>query len=324
MENLLDAWSEFLVGKRKKPDVQTFKQNLLEHVRMLHDDLVGHRYQHGAYYHFRITDPKPRDIHKATVRDRLLHHAIHRKLYPLFDQVFIADSFSCRVEKGTHKAMDRFRAFVRQVSKNDTRTCWALKLDIRKFFASIDHDLLLSILYQRIPDLELMSLFERIIDSFHGNEHGKGIPLGNLTSQLFANVYLNALDQFVKHDLRCKYYIRYADDFVVLSEDRDWLVKQLPKIDTFLWDMLRLLLHPKKIELRTFASGVDFLGWNHWPSHRTLRTVTKERMFRRLLQKPTEPVFGSYSGLLQHGNAQKIENELKNTRWFFSREMNLV
>ncbi len=320
MENLLDAWGEFLVGKRKKSDVQAFKENLLENIRALHDDLVAYRYRHGIYYHFTITDPKPRDIHKATVRDRLLHHAIHRKLYPFFDRVFIADSFSCREEKGTHRAMDRFRDFVRSVSRNDTRTCWVLKLDIRKFFASIDHDVLLSILYSRVSDLSTMWMFERIVSSFTGTRPGKGLPLGNLTSQLFANVYMNELDQFVKHRLRAKRYIRYADDFVLLHEDREVLIHQLHQIEIFLWEALRLRLHPKKIELRTVASGVDFLGWIHFSDHRVLRKATRDRMFRRLTEKSTKQVFSSYSGLLRHGNAQTLSDELINVYWMFADE----
>ncbi len=317
MENLLCAWKEFLVGKQKKPDVQVFKENLLENIRLLHEDLVSYRYRHEAYYHFRMTDPKPRDIHKASVRDRLLHHAIHRKLYPLFDRVFAADSFSCRVEKGTHKAMNRFRHFARSVSRNGTRTCWALKLDIRKFFANIDHSVLLSILYRRIPDLRVMWLLERVVSSYTGIDRDKGLPLGNLTSQLLANVYLNELDQFVKHRLRAKHYIRYADDFVLLSHDRLWLVEKLERINEFLNETLHLQLHPKKIELRTIASGVDFLGWIHFLDYRVLRTVTKYRMFRRLTEKPTEQVFSSYSGLLQHGNARRVTDKLVNTYWMF-------
>ena len=290
-------------------------KKLFENIQNIHSDLAAHLYRHGAYYHFRIADPKSRDIHKATVRDRLVHHAIHRKLYPLYDCVFIADSFSCRVEKGTHRAMNRFRKFERSVNINHTRTCWVLKLDIRKFFASIDHDILLSILYKRIPDLQLMWLFERVISSFSCNEFGKGIPLGNLTSQLFANVYMNELDQFVKRELHWKHYIRYADDFVLMSDDRNALFRQLSLIEKFLWDSLRLQLHPKKIQLRTVASGIDFLGWNHFSHHRILRVVTKQRMFRRITEKPKEQIFSSYQGLLSHGNAYALQQKLANEFW---------
>lgn len=315
MKNVLEAWGEFLAGMRRKSDVQAYKQNILENIRELHEDLVAHRYRHGAHHHFRISDPRPRDIHKATVRDRVLHHAIYRKLYPLFDRVFIADSFSCQVNKGTHKAMKRFHDFSRSVSRNHTQTCRVLKLDIRKYFASIDRDIFLLTLYSRIPDLRLMSVFERIVSSFSSSETGKSLPLGNLTSQLFANVYLNELDRFVKRRLRAKYYIRYADDFVILSPDRDILLSQLSRIEQFLWEQLRLKLHPKKIELRTIASGIDFLGWKHFLSHRVLRTATKHRMLHRILQKSIESVFASYSGMLCQGNARNLNRELANWYW---------
>jgi retron-type reverse transcriptase len=319
-ENLLGAWSEFLAGKRKKPDVQKFKEHLIENVRELHVDLVEHRYVHGKYYHFRITDPKPRDIHKASVRDRLLHHALYRVLYPFFDPLFIADSFSCRMGKGTHAAMKRFHIFARSVSRNHTQTCWVLKMDVRKFFANIDHDVLLSLLYRRVHCLQIMWLFEQVISSFPAGGVEKGLPLGNLTSQLFANVYMDELDQFVKHRLHAKQYIRYADDFVILSTDRQWLTEQLPKIEDFLWQRLRLNIHPKKIELKTIASGVDFLGWVHFPDHRVLRTVTKKRMKRRVAEKPEESTLRAYTGLLRHGNAEKLTDEVENMYWMFGKK----
>jgi hypothetical protein len=166
-----------------------------------------------------------------------------------------------------------------------------------------------------------MWLFERIISSFSSGVSGTGLPLGNLTSQLFANVYMNEFDQFVKHRLRAKHYIRYADDFVLLSEKRDWLIACLEHIDMFLREALRLQLHPKKIGLRTLSSGVDFLGWNHFEQHRILRAVTRQRMFRRCSERPTEPVYTSYFGLLAHGNANNIEDTLANQYWLLSEKM---
>ncbi|MFA6018111.1 MAG: reverse transcriptase/maturase family protein [Patescibacteria group bacterium] len=318
LENLFAAWEEFLCGKRKKLDVLKFKDNLLENITLLHDDLITHRYVHGAYYHFIVTDPKRRDIHKALVRDRLLHHAIHRKLYPLFEKIFIADSFSCRIGKGTHRAMNRFRVFHRKVSRNDTRTCWVLKLDVRKFFASIDHNVLLSLLHSRILDLELMWLFEQIISSFPTSKFPSGLPLGNLTSRLFANVYLHELDTFVKYQLKAEYYVRYADDFVLLSSSRDALILLLERIQIFLQDQLCLSLHPRKIELCTTGSGIDFLGWVHFPKHRILRTVTKHRAFTQLRNCSEDSVFQSYRGMMQHGNAFDVQQDLINEYWMLS------
>lgn len=307
IENLLDAWREFLKGKRRKNDVREFSRFLMHHVLKLHTDLKEKMYEHGGYTEFKISDPKPRDIHKALVRDRLLHHAIYRQLYPLFDRTFTADSYSCRKDKGTHRAMDRFLSFARKVSKNNTRTCWILKCDIRKFFASIDQAILMEIVSSYISDKDTLWLIGKVVQSFSSTEEGKGLPLGNLTSQLLVNVYMNEFDQFAKHKLKAKYYIRYADDFVFLSEDRDWLTSLLPEIESFLRDRLRLKLHPKKVSISTFSAGVDFLGWTHFPDHRVLRTVAKKRMMRRIqnLDKQIETT-ESYRGLLSHGNTYKL------------------
>ena len=279
----------------------------MANVLALHRDLVSGSYRHGGYEHFKINDPKPRDIHKATVRDRLVHHAIYRNLYPFFDRTFIADSYSCREGKGTHKAMDRFRTFARKVSRNDTRTCWVLKCDIRKFFASIDQLILIGLLEERIPDGRTIALLRCVIESFHSTVPGKGLPLGNLTSQLLVNVYMNEFDRFVKHELKAKHYIRYADDFVLLSSDRAELLALLPRIRSFLHEHLKIDLHPRKVSIETLASGVDFLGWVHFPDHRVLRTATKRRMFRNLQGEPSEATVASYRGMLRHGNAKKLE-----------------
>jgi RNA-directed DNA polymerase len=307
VENLLSAWEEFLRGKRKKKDVQEFELRLMDNILTLHRDLADKTYHHGPYHAFKISDPKPRDIHKATVRDRLLHHALYRTLYPFFDKTFIPHSYSCRRRKGTHAAMNRFQAFAYKVSRNRARTCFVLKCDIKKFFASIDQRILLDLLSQYIPDDQVIALLRDVVESFSSTERGKGLPLGNLTSQLLVNVYMNQFDQFVKHRLKAKYYIRYADDFVILSNDKAQLEQLIPRITEFLWANLRLTLHPDKVSIQTFASGVDFLGWVHFPDHRVLRTTTKHRMFRRL-ESSTASVASaeSYLGMLTHGNAMKL------------------
>ena len=246
----------------------------MDNITELSTALQNHTYRHGLYQAFAIHDPKPRSIHKASVRDRLLHHAIYRILYPFFDRTFITDSYSCRIGRGTHKALNRFREFGYAVSKNGTRTCWILKCDIRKFFASVDRDVLRNILRIYIPDADILWLLDQVISSFYSTGPGKGLPLGNLTSQLLANIYMNEFDQFVKHRIKARHYIRYADDFSIFSEDRDWLEALMPKIAAFLKYKLKLELHPHKVSIGTFASGVDFLGWVHFGDHRVLRTAT--------------------------------------------------
>lgn len=309
VENLLVAWKEFIRGKRRRPDVQEFSLRLMDNIFELHADLANHTYRHGPYQAFAINDPKPRSIHKAPVRDRLLHHAIYRTLYPFFDRAFIADSYSCRIGKGTHKAIGRFRELGYAASKNDTRTCWVLKCDIKKFFASVDQEILLGILREHISDKCIIWLLDGVIRSFHSADPGKGLPLGNLTSQLFANVYMSEFDRFAKHKLKAKCYIRYADDFVILSERREWLANLIPQIADFLQTRLKLELHPYKVFIKTLSSGVDFLGWTHFPDHRVLRRTTKRRMMKRLRENKLPATLGSYLRLLKYGNTNKVKAE---------------
>lgn len=371
VENISNAWEEFIRGKRQKLDVRAFHARLMDNIVELHEDLVNKTYIHGSYESFYINDPKRRHIHKASVRDRLLHHAIYRILYPFFDHTFIADSFSCRVNKGTHAALERFKRMGYQVSRNNTLTCWILKCDIKKFFASIDQRILLHILEQYIPDNDILWLLKNIIISFKSQlpmlwipaflpavatlaalqagagttdqnqmhkgwvpafagrtplHYGtgspvepwmtpRGLPLGNLTSQLLVNIYMNEFDQFVKHKLKVRHYIRYADDFVFLSEDKEWLEDLLPQVELFLKDRLHLTMHPDKVFLKTLASGVDFLGWVHFPNHRVLRSATKRRMWRRIGENPREATMQSYLGLLEHGNTNKTREAVLQRYW---------
>lgn len=284
--------------------------NLMDNILDLHQELKNKTYKHGAYYAFNISDPKPRSIHKALVRDRLLHHALYRQLYPFFDNIFIADSYSCRENKGTHKAIGRFKEFCRQASFGQTKTLHILKCDIRKFFASIDQAVLVRILDEYIADKDIVDLLREIIGSFSAVREGVGLPLGNLTSQLLVNIYMNRFDQFVKHRLKAKYYIRYADDFVVISQDKKWLEEVLKEMGIFLKTELRLELHPDKVYVKTLASGVDFLGWVHFPYHRVLRTATRRKMFRRLAETDKEETRQSYLGMLSHGNAKKLASKI--------------
>lgn len=316
LDNLLSAWREFLRGKRNKKDVQEFSLNLMDNIIQLHNELSSNLYNHGGYQSFWVFDPKPRHIHKASVKDRLLHHAIYRILYPFFDRTFASDSFSCRNDKGTHKAMNKFRSFAYQVSQNNTQTCWVLKCDIRKFFDNIDHQILINILKSYIADERIVRLLENIIKSFEKSP-GKGLPLGNLTSQLFVNIYMNEFDQFIKHNLKIKHYVRYADDFLALSYIKEPLIELIPKIKEFLENNLKLTLHPNKVFIKTLTSGIDFLGWIHFFDHRVLKTIVKKRIFRRYNKLGVDrpmicymPMLQSYLGLLRHGNTNIIKSEL--------------
>ena len=306
VDNLLLAWQEFIKGKRNRMDVQVFSFNLTDNLLSLHYDLATHKYKHGDYQAFKISDPKPRIIHKASVCDRLLHRAVYRILCPFFDRIFIADSFSCRNDKGTHRAINRLREFSHLVSQNNTKTCWILKCDIKRFFASIDQDILVDILRKHIGGESILNLLKEIIFSFKPN----GLPLGNLTSQLFANIYLNEFDQFVKHKLRVKHYVRHADDFVILLDDKNYLENRMPVIKDFLQYKLKLILHPDKIFIKTLCSGIDFLGWVNFKNFRVLRTKTKRKMFKKIRENPAKEIINSYLGLLSHGNSKKLGGKI--------------
>ncbi len=321
LENLFSAWDEFKKGKRKKLDVQEFEYNLEDNIFKLHQGLKDKTYCHSNYTSFYVNDPKLRHIHKACVKDRILHHAIFRVLYPISDSIFIFDSYSCRNGKGTHRAVNRLQKFARKVSRNNTQPCSILKLDVRKFFDSINHDILISLIEKRIPDKNAIWLIEKIIKSFSASIN-TGLPLGNITSQLFANIYLNELDRFVKHELRIKYYIRYCDDLAILSDNREYLEGLIPQINNFLKEKLKLSLHSDKIIIRKYHQGVDFLGYVSFPYHRTLRTKTRRRMFRKIGQRikklrkneiseeSFDQTLQSYFGILKHCNSFKIKKEL--------------
>ncbi|OYV84242.1 MAG: hypothetical protein B7X04_00110 [Parcubacteria group bacterium 21-54-25] len=190
-----------------KEDVLVFSEHFEKHLLSLHSDLVRGKYKHGPYTRFLIQDPKLRHIAKASVRDRVLHHAICRVIAPSFDRAFIFDAYSSRKTKGVHRAIERLQSLAQKLSRNNTQTVWALKCDVRKFFDSVGHVRLLELCARRIRDERVMALLKDILGSFE-TKQGKGIPLGNLTSQLFANIYLDPLDQYVKRELRVKNYLR--------------------------------------------------------------------------------------------------------------------
>lgn len=313
---LLLAWGEFLLGKKKRNDVIIFQSRLMDNILDLYHDLKSKSYKHGTYQAFNISDPKPRNIHKATVRDRLLHHLLYRETYQYFDNLFIHDSYSCRINKGTHKAVYRLEELSKKVSKNGSKTAWVLKCDIKKFFASINHSILKNILSKYIADKDLLWLFGQVIDSFETKGRiGCGLPLGNLTSQLLVNIYMNEFDQFVKRELKVKNYLRYADDFVLLSRDKGYLIDLKVKMERFLKNKLKLSLHREKVFLKTVYSGVDFLGWIQFNDHRVLRTVSKKRMFKKLENNYSPEAVNSYLGLIKHGNAKKLEKKIINERF---------
>lgn len=308
-ENLLGAWREFKKGKTKKLDIQEFDFYLERNIFSLHSELKNKIYANEPYTPFYVYDPKRRHIHKAQVRDRVVHQAIYRVLYHIYDKHFIHDSYSCRINKGTHRGVTRLGEFTRKESRNNSRTIWILKCDISKFFDSIDHSILESILFRATLDDDTKWLIKNVLASFE-KKPNKGLPLGNVTSQLFANIYLNEFDQYVKHILKIKYYIRYCDDFVIALKDRGYLESLILKISLFLEKELKLSLHPRKVEIRKLSQGIDFLGYVVLPHYEVLRTSTKIRIFKRVKMGISNETRQSYLGILKHCNGYKISKKI--------------
>lgn len=311
---MLLSWKEFKKGKTKKDDVKKFKNDLVKNLLNLHYELKSKTYKHSIYHSFYIHDPKLRHIHKATVKDRVLHHAIFRILYPIFDKTFIFDSYSCRIGKGTHKAVNRLNQFARKVNQNHTKPCFVLKCDIKKFFDSINHKILIKIVKKKVADENVIWLIEKILRSYQVSE-GKGIPMGNIISQLFANIYMNEFDQFIKHKLKEKYYIRYCDDFIILNVDQNELRGKIFNINEFLNNYLKLSLHPNKISIERYHRGIDFLGYISFDHHKILRVKTRKRMLKKLRRNRLHDNFNqslqSYLGVLKHCNSYKIRKEIE-------------
>ena len=223
-KNLILAWKKARKGKTKKNYVIEFEKNLADNLKLLHYELKHQYYKPKPLITFILRDPKTRKISKSDFRDRIVHHALVRILEPIFSKAFIYDSCANRKGKGNLFALKRFEKFRRKITKNYTSIGYCFKADIKHYFQEIDHEVLLNLIRKKIKDEKVIWLIERILENnVSDNPRSKGMPLGNLTSQFFANVYLNELDYFVKHAFKAKYYIRYVDDFVLLNQSKEYL-----------------------------------------------------------------------------------------------------
>ena len=289
-ENLYLAYCKARKGKRNSRAATYFEYRLERELSELRLDLITESYRPGNYRTFNIHDGKPRLISAAPFRDRVVHHALCKLVEPIFERVFIGDSYASRSGKGTHAAVDRYQQFSRRVG-------YVLKCDIRKFFPSIDHEIVKGLVARKIKDANVLRLVALIVDGsnsqisvdgiFPGDdlltsiERRRGLPIGNQTSQFFGNVMLNPLDHFVQDVLRCPAYIRYCDDFVLLSNDKRELADWRVQIERFL-QSLRLRLHPTKRQISRTIDGLPFLGYRVFSSHRRLATSGVRRIRRNL------------------------------------------
>jgi len=331
-ENLYLAYKAAARGKRGRPDVAAFELDLEDNLLQLQAELEHQTYAPGPYHHFTIYEPKRRRISAAPFRDRVVHHALVRVIEPIFERRFIHDSYACRRGKGTHRALDRCTHFAQ-------RYRFVLKCDVVKFFPSMDHAVLRGLLARVIADEQTLWLMDQILDSgqgvladeyemvwFPGDDlmaalRPRGLPIGNQTSQFWANVYLNPLDQFIKRELKCRAYLRYCDDFLLFHNDKRQLWAWRQGVMDFL-PRLRLTLHEQESAVFPVRNGIPFLGWHVFPTHRRLKRrngVAFARRLRHLVaayaagEIDEERVRASVQGWIahaQHGNTYGLRRAL--------------
>ncbi|MBN1485614.1 MAG: RNA-dependent DNA polymerase [Chloroflexia bacterium] len=295
--NLHEAYRKAAKGKRGQPNVASFELELEANLFRLQEELESKTYHPGPYYSFYISDPKRRLISAAPFRDRVVHHALCNIIEPIFERSFIADSYANRVGKGTHKALDRCQQFARQYH-------YVLQCDLVQFFPSIDHTVLRDILGRKIGDRDVLELVDLVLaggagildgeydmvyflgDDLFARARPRGLPIGNLTSQFWANCYLSPLDHYIKRELGCPSYLRYVDDFCCFSDDKAQLWHWKEQIRRFLQG-LRLTLHERESTVYPVETGIPFLGFRIYPTHRRLKRrngVAFARRFRRSLE----------------------------------------
>lgn len=330
LENLILAFNKAKKGKSKKAYVAEFESNLIQNLAELQKELIEKTYIPKPIVSVIIHDPKTRKIGKASFRDRVVHHALINILNPIFEPIFIYDNYASRKKKGHHKALERFNYFLRKVSfngkklkgiKNKNYICgYVLKADIKKYFENVDHEILLRILEEKIEDKDVLWLVRIILE--YGNNSfvkRKGMPLGNYTSQFFANVFLNKLDYFVKQTLRAKYYLRYVDDFVILNEDKEKLERYKIFIDDFLHSM-GLRLHPDKSKVLPLHNGVSLLGFRNFYHCRLLKKSCIRQIERNIkiwkekyAEEDYEKICSRLQGWLahaEHGNTYYLRKRI--------------
>jgi len=324
LKNLVSAYKKAKKHKTKKIYVLEFEKNLGKNLRKLHYELQTQIYSPKPLQNFILRDPKTRKISKSDFRDRIVHHALVRIIEPIFDKGFIYDSCANRIGKGNLFAIGRFDKFKRKVTNNLTSGAYCLKADIKHYFEEVNHDILFGVLSRKIKDEKVLLLIKKIIRKGRCENNSKGMPLGNLTSQFFANVYLDKLDKFVKHKLKAKYYVRYVDDFVILHESKEKLDLWKIQIKKFLQQKLKLELHGDKSKIINLSKGIDFVGFRNFYYHKLLR----KRNIKSLLDKINLFNKGiindeKFSEILQGWNAYAKWANTYNLRKKLIKEINL-
>lgn len=329
--NLELAFRKARANKRNKKSVRDFEFNLEENLLSLKHELETLSYNPHPLKQFVIRDPKTRLISASLFRDRVVHHALCNVIQPIFERTFIYDSHANQINKGTTEALRRFDMFKRKASKNgrllnkakdgNMVIGYVLKADIRHYFDTVDHGILMEIIGRKVKDTNILLLIRKILANHATKVPNKGMPIGNLTSQFFANLYLNELDRFVKHRLNARFYIRYVDDFVLLDQSRERLGDHKARISEFL-ETLKLELHSEKSKIRPLSKGTKFLGFRIFHHHKLLMKSNMRKMNRRLESFREEYANGiisqddisnsvhSWMGYARQGNTYRLRERI--------------
>jgi len=314
-ENAEDAYRKARKCKRYRTEVLKFTEEKEEGLLNLVCDLQEGKYRQGEARRFTVYEPKKRDIFALPFRDRVAQHMINTKILPIIEKRFYYHSYACRKGKGMHQAANYTQECIRNLSFEGCQV-YALKADISKYFNSVDHEILKNMLKGILKDKQLLDLLYYIVDSY--GENGKGIPVGNLLSQLFANLVLNDLDEYVKKELKVKYYVRYMDDFVIIHNDKDYLKEALQRIEIFLNEILKLKLNPKT-KILNAKNGIDFCGYRIFKDYRKIRKRSPKhiraaiRAYRhdKLTKEKLLMIYTSWEGHAAHADTYKLRQKMK-------------
>lgn len=295
--NLYKAERKARRGKGDREEIIQFVNRLSDNISLLHKELFEGTYSTGEYYHFTIYEPKSRLISRLPYRDRVVHHAILNVLEPFFLKSFINTSYSCIKNRGIHKCLKDLNKAIKDVN---SRYC--LKLDIKKFYPSVDHSRLGDMLEHKFKDKKVLNLLTNIIESI------KGLPLGSYTSQWLGNFYLNKFDHWLKEEKSVSYYFRYCDDMVILHHSKEYLHQLRKEIEQYLEKNLNLALSNYQV-FPISTRGIDFVGYVSYPTHIRIRKSIKQAFKRMLVKYPNRKSIASYKGWLLHGNCRNLENK---------------
>ena len=316
--NAIKAYMKARKCKRLRPEVLEFEQNREDNLQKAIDAIQNGDYTPGKYRIFKVWEPKERIIMALPFFDRVIQHMIVNIIEPIFEKRFIFHSYACRKGKGAHEASDTLSKWLYELEVVQGKKIYAIKGDIHHYFQSIDHAVLKTEIRKVIKDAGVLALLDRIIDHNGNMPDGVGIPVGNLTSQLFANIYLDALDQFIKHELGVEAYIRYMDDFVILSPDKEQLRNWLARIEHFLREELKLEFNPKTTILAA-KNGIDFVGYKHRATHRKVRKDSIKRIKRtikkcesgKITKEQLQKSIQSWTGHAGHADSYNLRKKIE-------------